>query len=547
MSTRTRDSLVHAARWATGLRQSPAVRPGQRRLAARVSSRVAWALILCALLQTAASAQERPKPFIEPSETHSRAKVQALVEANPAVNGRWYTLPTVMPINPVHVALMHNGKVLIIAGSGNDPANKNLQAAVWDTKTVTIKTFTIAYDMFCNGMVVLPNGSPLVLGGTLQYDPFFGQPLVSTFNPSTEKFVSLPKMSGGRWYPSAVVLGNGSVLVYSGLNTSLNTTVQIWTGKAWTAAGTAFTSMPLYPRQHLLPDGKVFESGSNRDSQLYDPKTHAFTSVATTIFGGTRDYGSSVLLPLTPAGGFKPKVMIMGGGAPAATATTELIDLSVPSPKWVAGPPMSKGRIQMNATILPNGKVLVSGGSEKDEDNATAVKAAQLYDPGSNSFSPASAMEFPRLYHSNTLLLPDGKVLAVGGNPVRTVFQHEIEIYSPPYLFAADGSLAKRPTITAVVPGAIRYGAPFKIRTPEAKNIASVVLARAGAVTHSFDMDQRLVGLSFTAGIGVLNAKAPANGNLAPPGYYLLFILNAAGVPSEARFVQLSREVVPKT
>jgi Galactose oxidase-like, Early set domain/Glyoxal oxidase N-terminus len=509
-----------------------------------------WALTLGAMLQTAAIAQERPKPFIEPSETHSKTKVQALVEENPALTGKWDTLPTVMPINPVHVALMHNGKVLIIAGSGNDPDNKNLQAAVWDTKAATIKTFTIAYDMFCNGMVILPNGSPLVAGGTVQYDPFRGQPLASTFNPSTATFSALPKMSGGRWYPSGLVLGNGSAMVYSGLtddtNGSLNTTVQLWTGKAWIGGGTAFTSLPLYPRQHLLPDGKVFESGSNRDSQLYDPATHTFTTVATTIFGGTRDYGSSVLLPLTPANGWKPKVMIMGGGAPTATDTTELIDLSVPSPKWVAGPPMVKGRIQMNATLLPNGKVLVSGGSEMDEDNATAVKPAQLYDPASNAFSSASAMEFPRLYHSNTLLLPDATVLAVGGNPVRKVFQHEIEIYSPPYLFAANGSPAKRPAVTAVVPGALRYGAPFKVRTPGAKNVSAVVLMRAGAVTHSFDMDQRLVGLSFTAGTGVLNATAPANGNLAPPGYYLLFILDAAGVPSVGQFVHLTRGVVPK-
>jgi len=531
------------------LRRLLAIRTDRRCLAPRALSRGPWVLILCALLQTRAIAQERPKPFIEPSETHSKTKVQALVEEKPFLNGRWDTLPTVMPINPVHVALMHDGKVLVIAGSGNDPDDKNLQAAVWDTKTATVRTFILAYDMFCSGMVVLPNGSPLVIGGTVKYDPFFGQPLASTFNPATETFSSLPKMSGGRWYPTGVVLGNGSVMVYSGLNDtdgSMNTTVQIWSGKAWTAAGTAFASVPLYPRQHLLPDGKVFESGSNRDSQLYDPATHAFTTVATTIFGGTRDYGTSVLLPLTPANGFKPKVIILGGGSPSATDTTELIDLSVASPKWVAGPPMVKGRIQMNATILPNGKVLTSGGSEKDEDATTAVKAAQLYDPASNTFSSASAMEFPRLYHSNTLLLPDATVLAVGGNPERKVFQHEIEIYSPPYLFTATGSPAKRPTITAVVPGALRYGAPFTIRTPEAKAIASVVLIRAGAVTHSFDMDQRLVGLSFTAGTGALHAKAPANGNLAPPGYYLLFIVDDAGVPSVAKFVHLTRGVVLK-
>jgi len=510
----------------------------------------ALGLLACAVLHPAVDAQENQKPpFIEPAETHHKTKPAALAAENPAQTGKWVTLPSVMPINPVHVALMHNGKVLIIQGSGNDPDNTNLQAGVWDPKTATIKTFKIAWDMFCSGMVVLPNGRPLVFGGTVKYDPFFGQPRASVFSPASEKFTDLPPMSGGRWYPTGTVLGNGSVLVDSGLNDTngaINPTVQIWTGTAWTAAGTIFPDVPLYPRQHLLPSGKVFESGANRDSQLYDPVAHTFTEVATTNFGSNRDYGTSVLLPLTPASGFKPRVMILGGASPAATDTTELIDLSVPSPAWVEGPKMVSGRVQLNATILPNGKVLVSGGSKTDEDNAAAVKEAQLYDPESNAFSSASAMEFPRLYHSNTLLLPDATVLALGGNPVRKVYQHEIEVYSPPYLFNADGSAAKRPAISSVVPAAVTYGARFKVRTPDAKSVKAVVLVRAGAVTHAFDMEQRLVGMTFIVGAGALTVKAPANANLAPPGYYLLFLLNAQGVPSVARFVRLSPPLARK-
>jgi galactose oxidase-like protein len=510
-------------------------------------------LILGAAIQTAGSAQEQPPaPFVEPSEMHEKTKVRAMVESLPVQNGRWDTLPSSMPINPVHVALMHTGKVLIVSGSGNDPDNKDFQAAVWDPKTHTIKTFKLAWDMFCNGMVVLPNGRPFVLGGTLSYDTsahtFFGEPRTSAFNPAGEKFVDMPRMNGGRWYPTGTVLDNGSVMVYSGLGTTgaTNTTVQIWTGKAWTAGGTAFAGVPLYPRQHVLPNGKVFESGANQDSQIYDPVAHTFATVARTKLTSNRNYGSSVLLPLTPANGFKPKVMILGGVSPNATKTTELIDLSVSSPAWVDGPPMVKARIQLNATLLPSGKVLVSGGSENDEDNATAVKEAQLYDPESNTFASASSMEFPRLYHSNTLLLPDATVVSLGGNPERKVYQPEIEIYSPAYLFKADGSPAKRPTLTSVPVATIGYGASFKVRTPDAKSIKSMVLIRAGAVTHAFDMDQRLVGLSFTAGPGLLTAKSPANGNLAPPGYYLLFILNSDGVPSVAQFVHLAKVITPK-
>jgi galactose oxidase len=528
---------------------------GARRLSARAWIGCSCALILCAAAPMALSAQET-HPSVAPSETHAKTRLRAAVEANPNQNGRWDTLPFEMPINPVHVALMHNGKVLVVSGSGNDPDNKDLQAAVWDPKGDTVRTFQIAWDMFCNGMVVLPDGRPFVLGGTLRYDapglPFLGEPRTAVFNPLTEKFSNMKDMSGGRWYPTGTVLSDGSVLVYSGLNDGkngtagkINPTVQIWTGTAWKAAGTAFAGVDLYPRQHVLPNGKVFEDGYNPNSQLYDPVAHTFTPVATTIFGRDRYEGTSVLLPLTPANAFKPKVIIMGGANPA-TETTELIDLSDPSPKWVQGPPMVKGRVELNATILPNGKVLVSGGSVNDEDNSTAVKEAQLYDPESNAFSPASTMEFPRLYHSNTLLLPDATVVALGGNPERKTYQPEIEIYSPSYLFKADGSPAKRPVITGVTPAAIRYGARFQVRTADAKDIKSVVLMRAGAVTHAFDTDQRLVGLAFTAGPGVLRATAPAKGNLAPPGYYLLFILNAEGVPSVARFVRLAAPVHPK-
>lgn len=503
-------------------------------------------LILCAVMPIALHAQELP--FVEPAETHMHGEVKPLfVEAQPAKNGRWRTLPSVMPINPVHAALMKTGNVLVIAGSGNDRDNKNFQAAVWNPKTETVRTFGISWDMFCNGMVILPDGRPLILGGNLRYDnrftgeKFLGEPRTAVFDPVSESFTDMPNMSGGRWYPTGTVLGNGSVLVYSGSNHTtgdINRTVQIWNGTAWTPAGTSFPGVPLYPRQHLLPNGKVFVSGSQLDSQMYDPVARTFTKAARTNFGRERVYGTSVLLPLTPANGFKPKVIISGGSYPAATDTTELIDLSAASPRWVYGPRMAKARIQLNATLLPNGKVLVSGGAGNDDDPDTAVKEAQLYDPVSNTFSSASSMEFPRLYHSNTLLLPDATVVALGGNPKQKSYQHEIEIYSPPYLFKADGTPAKRPVI-AWVHETVPYGQPFFVQTEDAGDIKSVVLVRAGSVTHAFDMDQRLVEVPFAHNVYKLVATLPADRNLTPPGFYLLFIVNYQGVPSVGEFVQV--------
>jgi hypothetical protein len=234
--------------------------------------------------------------------------------------------------------------------------------------------------------------------------------------------------------------------------------------------------------------------------------------------------------------------MIMGGGNPA-TNSTEILDLSASPLHWQYGPPMSQARIEMNATILPNGKVLATGGSVNDEVTSTASYNADLYDPEAGTtgaFSSAGVNKIPRLYHSNSLLLPDATVLLVGGNPSRGTYQQGMEIYSPAYLFNGDGTPAVRPTITTVTPAVSGYGSLFHVQTPDAADVKSVVLIRPGAPTHAFDMDQRLIELSYTVGAGELTVTAPPNGNIAPPGYYLLFILNASGVPSVATFVQLS-------
>jgi hypothetical protein len=330
---------------------------------------------------------------------------------------------------------------------------------------------------------------------------------------------------------------------FSGLTETggTNTAVEIYTaGSGWSPEYPAGWTPPLYPRLHLLPDGKVLYSGSGTGSRTFNPATGTWSAVlASTNYAGTRTYGTSVLLPLRPSAGYKAVAMILGGGDPA-TATTELLDTSVTPLRWVYGPSMSQPRIEMSATILPNGKVLAMGGSKNNEDATTASLNADLYDPQTNTFSSAGANAFPRLYHSTALLLPDATVLLAGGNPTRGTYESRMEIYSPPYLFNGDGSAALRPAITSVPPGAVGYGSTFQVQTPDAADIASVVLVRPGAATHAFDMDQRLVELSFSAGAGELTATAPPNGNIAPPGYYMLFILNAAGVPSIASFIQLA-------
>ncbi len=465
------------------------------------------------------------------------------------LTGQWQTMPYTMPINPIHVSLLYTGDVLITPGTGNDAENPLFQAGLWDPAAGTITVQMVDFDMFCNGMVSLPDGRAIIAGGTISYGPpFLGSSRVAIYDPTTGQFTDQQSMAHGRWYPTVTTLGDGREMVFSGLSDTgpMNSTIEFYTvGVGWSPeypVPSAWTP-PTYPRMHLLPNGNVFYSGPDPNSHLYNPTTNTWTlNIANTNYGGFRLYGSSVLLPLTPANGYKPRVIIFGGGTNTtpATATSEIIDLSAANPQWVYGPTMIQPRIEMDATILPDGRVLTLGGSVNDEDGTTAGLNAEMYDPNTNLLTPAGSEAYARLYHTVSLLMPDGTVWVAGGNPLRGVYETHMEIYSPSYLFNPDGSPAPRPAITSVSQSKIGYNAAFQVQTPNAANISNVVLMRLGSSTHAFDMDQRYVGLSYTAGNGVLNVVSPPTSNIAPPGYYMLFILNSAGVPSVASIVQLS-------
>ena len=313
---------------------------------------------------------------------------------------------------------------------------------------------------------------------------------------------------------------------------------------------------------HLLPTGHVFYSASSSATVDFDPSTSTWKLVAWTIYPGQNDpngertYGTSVLLPLTPENNYSPKVMIMGGDNPA-TNTTELIDLSpagaqisaacpIYAPCWVPGPNMVQARVEMEATILPNGKVLVDGGSAHDEEASTASLKAEIYDPATNSFSSAGSNAFPRLYHNVQLLLPDGTVAITGGNPEQGVFENHIEIYQPAYLFNSDGTLATRPTIGT--------------GTPDFDHLRRIVQrAHSGCIHHRIGRpDEARFGHPFVRhgpalcrvdasppASGSLTVSGPPNSNIAPPGYYMLFLVNKSGTPSIASWVQVSGPAAP--
>jgi fibronectin type 3 domain-containing protein len=491
----------------------------------------------------------------------------------PHVTGTWVTLPYQMPINPISATLLRTGQVLIVAGSEADSANhspgaESYRAAVWDptgTSESSIAVQNVEYDLFCSGTAVLPDGRALVIGGTSEYSDtdsgFTGDNRASFFDPATGEFVQSQRMAAtGRWYATATALGDGRIMAFSGYNAVGGTSRKIElydlrnAGAGWSTSTDFPVTPPLYPRQFLLPNGNVFYTGQGSgnytpNGYIFNPASGTWTISAPVT--RNRTYGSSVILPLLPPS-YAPRVMNFGGGTSGATNTTETIDLSAASPSWTPGPNMSTARVQMNAVLLPNGKVLLEGGSSTNESPNQAGKKADLYDPATNSMSSGGTAAYSRLYHSVALLLPDATVASLGSNPPpRGRYEPAIEIYTPPYLFDANDRpiTTGRPSITGISPAseAIGYGAPFSVGYTSTSPIRSAVLVRPGSPTHASDMEQRLVGLcgpapqpACTGATGTLDLTSPPNGNIAPPGYYMLFLLDSAGVPSKAQFIQLS-------
>ncbi len=484
----------------------------------------------------------------------------------PQLDGEWLTLPYVMPINPIAVELMRDGRVIVLAGSENDAYNvygsgsMAYRAAVWDPTGTTqsaITAINLEYDFFCLASAQLPDGRALLAGGSRDYS-FKGENRVSIWNPTTGSLNEVQSMADGRWYPTMVTLGDGRVFIWSGtkLAGGTNANVEIYdlssAGNGWSAPiapNGGVPTPPLFPRIHLLSNGKVFYTGQgsgtkSANSWLFTPGSNTWASSAAPLFN--RDAGATVLLSLYgPA--YANKVVAFGG---AGRADTESIDLSAATPAWVAGPALTGGRIHNSASLLPNGKVVSHGGSPTNNTPNAHAKNADLYDPATNTIGSAGTSSYSRLYHSVSLLLPDATLAVFGSNPGgRGAYEPAIEIYKPTYLFTASGQpVTNRPTITGTSATKLGYGASFTATYTSGAPIQTAVLMRPGAATHALDAEQRLVelcgprpGQTACAGSGgSIALTSPPNGNVAPPGWYMLFLLDSNGVPSKASWVQLS-------
>jgi hypothetical protein len=444
--------------------------------------------------------------------------------------GSW-SAPKSLGIVGVHGAVLHTGKVLLYSGTEGEAAGS--VARLFDPATGKIQRVSIPYEhpAFCSGVTVLPDGRVLVMGGQLDLQIGHGVKHVSIFDPVTETWKRGPNMAYARYYPSVVELADGRALVVAGTNAEgSNEIPQLetfdWTTDTWTTLpSTANQTSPTYPRLVLLTDGKVARVAELRMTRLFDPATNRWSNVAAMRYGD-RYTGGHVLLP-----GLNRILVAGGADALLATDTAEVLTMPAATPAWKYTAPMHKPRANMNLILLADGKVLAVGGGTESTYLAP-VKSAELYDPVTGRWKLMASQKAQRQYHSTAFLLPDGRVLSAGSD--FGTMQETYEIFSPPYLFKGP-----RPSIGAA-PATLTYGQAFDISTPNAADIARVALIRPGATTHADNFDQRYVDLSFSKGVGVLQATAPPSGAHAPPGYYMLVLVNSNGVPSVATFVHVA-------
>jgi Domain of unknown function (DUF1929)/Divergent InlB B-repeat domain len=455
-----------------------------------------------------------------------------------ATVGKWDAPVFNTPVIALHLSYLSNGKALLW-GHGGEPQ-------LWDpasgfTQVADNTCSGSNCELFCAGQTWLKDGSLLVAGGHNEtLGDFNGLRQASIFNGTS--WSTTGSMAYLRWYPTLVELEDGDVVAISGQQSGPGTYATIperYNGSTWTALTGAQLSVPMYPRAFVEPkNGWIYYAGEGNPAYLNPSGSGAWSGAASRRVGN-RSYGAAVMLD--------SKVLYIGGGGDNCTSTTspvpqntaEMIDLAAGTPTWSAVASMAFRRRHLNATILPDGTVLVTGGTSACgfSDPSGGVFAAENYNPATNTWSTWANASIVRVYHSTAMLLRDGRILYTGsGDGGGVPQQNNYEIFSPPYLFKGT-----RPAYN-LGSTAVHYGQSFTVTTPDAASIQKVTLIRHSATTHAFDAGQRLNTLSFTKALDgqSLTVTPPASGRIAPPGPYMLFIVNSQGVPSVAQSVLLS-------
>ncbi|GJL75335.1 galactose oxidase-like domain-containing protein [Nitrosomonas sp.] len=454
--------------------------------------------------------------------------------------GEWIEIPGAPEVTMMHSMPLPNTTKMLYWGYTNED-----QSRIFDWATDT-------YSQPANQPADLPghnlNSSNLWSGEHAFFDDASGtliahggltagQQKSFLFDPTTETWSAVTDTADARFYSTTLTLADGKILTLYG---SASKSIEVYDPAAgtWSAPlvmPPAMNHHVYYPWTFLQPDGKLFIAGPHDPSNRFDWNNAAATLETFPAINGNRstggEKGTAVMLMLRPPN-YKPEVVIIGGNTPATEQTAEIIDLSQAAPVWQSLPNLNEPRpFQVNSILLPDGRVFVAGGVSNGLDGGPS----EIYDPSNpgDGWKLGPTMQHTRGYHSSMVMMPDGS-LVFGGDPQVGGVPTNHERFYPGYFEVVRPAISNSPAI-------INFGAGFTIDTPDAANISEVILMAAGAVTHGFNMTQRGVECVINgAGIASIDVIAPPNGNIAPPGWWILFILNANRIPSEGRWIRLS-------
>jgi YVTN family beta-propeller protein len=452
------------------------------------------------------------------------------------VSGAWSPVKP-WPLISVHAVLMPDGRVLSYGTTSTGQQTGIFIYDVWDPAGGldgghTTLPNTSGTDLFCSSQVVLPAGGQVFIAGG---DNWTGSGTTNTGNNNSNVFsygsntlTRQSNMNRARWYSSSMTLLNGETYIQGGSGGTDRPEIRDVNGGFRLLSGANTSGFDfMYPRNFIAPDGRVF--GYDSAGRMYYVNTSGTGSVATAgQFSGPTGSDSSAAM-------FRPgRILQFGGNSSGAL----VIDINGASPSVTTTQSLSSRRRLVNATILADGKVLATGGSDAWNEMTGVAYSAAIWNPATGQWTYGASAQRARLYHSNAVLMPDASVLVMGGGAPGPENNTNVEVYYPPYLYASGGGFAARPVIQGA-PGTIDVGETFEVDLGSTASISRVTLIKTTSATHSFNMEQRFVELTFQQSGDRLVAQAPTRATEAPPGFYLLFVLNSAGTPSVAKIVRI--------
>lgn len=516
-----------------------------------------------------------------------------------ATKGQWCTIPAfTYPVVAIHTTVLPDGRVMTWGQNlhTNSLNQKQTVAQIWDPSGQyplrTINLDPSFGNIFCSGHSLLPNGDLLITGGQEinvgdQYFTGIANAAIFDYDGAgtggSGTWTQISPMNNRRWYPTNLTLGNGNTLVWGGLtiNGGYNSTPQILEKQSdnsykWRSLRVKNPEKYnlLYTWTYLLSSGRVFVAAGifqksfllNLGDRFQSSRLHTYPFHSTFGEGGMldpRDAGSSVLFD-------KDQILVLGG-ADLPKHTVDVINMGETNPQWKRVGRMATGRRHANTTLLPDGKVLVTGGNKGTGFNNNCspnfVYEAEMWNPANQGgpgssgegepdyWTPMASASQRRLYHSTAVLLPDGRVLTGGTttyqkeqpiNEQLGCIEHEdiynIEVFYPPYFFKSNGDFEDRPVITSA-PTTGTYGQPVQFTVAGAGSNPKVNFIRLPSVTHSFNQNQGVVKFNQPTVTGTnFSVTLPTNRNEMPPGHYMMFVINTDNnktVPSVGKIIQV--------